>query len=289
MKIFSGDTESEKLWFDKLEKKIDPVKFSKSQLNNFSSLQKIRKHFKEANAKFEKNEFEDCMYEIAQGFKFDLVSTHYDILRIECLIMVGRFSVANDLIEKLQNKGDPSISYIRGLLQYHKDKHTDAIKNFENYQKYSEKCEKTPQFLIDRMKSDKTSQYLLESYQIQNIIDEIGTNKNIKLIDLYISDIDNVQIKKRLYYQRALLNKKLNKHQEVIEDCTNALDIDSLYQNPRVLRAQTYEKKFQYDDCTKDLKKLMEIDSKNYETQSGKKKNFISRKFTELFAIFENK
>lgn len=270
MKIFSGDIDSEKLWFDKLEN-VELVKLTDTQVKNILSLQKIRKHFEEANAKFDQNEFAECISEIEEGFKSGLISTHYDILRIECLIMVGRFSAANDLIEKLPNKGDPRISYIQGLWQYHIDQYAEAIKYFENYQKFCEKCDKTSQFLIGRKNHDKTSQYLIESYQIKDIMDEVTKNKDIKKIDPYILEIDNDEIKKRLYYQRALLNKMLNnKDQEVIHDCTKALVIDSKYQNPRILRAQTYTKIFEHEESANDFKILMEIDAKNFENNLGK-------------------
>lgn len=76
-------------------------------------------------------------------------------------------------------------------------------------------------------------------------------------------NIDDTKLLTSLLSNRAFANLKLSRHEDCIEDCTAAIEVDRYHVKSYYRRAQAHEQLKQYSDAVRDLHEVLRIDSKN--------------------------
>ena len=69
----------------------------------------------------------------------------------------------------------------------------------------------------------------------------------------------------KLYFNRATTSYKLDKPEDVIDNCDKALELDPTYTKALLRRAKTFMEAEKFEDAVRDYEKLVSGDARNRE------------------------
>merc|ERR1712232_359372 len=89
---------------------------------------------------------------------------------------------------------------------------------------------------------------------------------------IYLTPARDKKERAVLYSNRAACHQKIQRWDEVVSDCTKAIELDSEYVKAYCRRSNAYEQQQKWHDALEDLKKAIEFDptlkSKEYKRQA---------------------
>lgn len=203
-----------------------------------------------------KKNFRTALYFLDSALKISPACLKYKISKAECLTYLGRLDEAADIAVTVMKNDSASADaiYVRGLILYYQDNFDKAILHFErtlqldpDHRKAKDMRTKLKE-LKDKKEAGKTAfksgkfREALTLYSDALLIDPSNNNMNCKL-----------------YYNRALVNYKINNLRDSTLDCTKVLDIDAQYLKALLLRAKCYNELEKYDDCVRDYEAALKI------------------------------
>jgi tetratricopeptide (TPR) repeat protein len=97
--------------------------------------------------------------------------------------------------------------------------------------------------------------------------EQYSAKKYLEAYESYTEALEYAPLSKDFERQRAILfsNRaaclaELGRHEEVIEDCTRALDLDSTYVKALLRRMKAYEARDELDECLKDMDAVLALE-----------------------------
>lgn len=190
----------------------DPSNFAlKGEIQN---LKQLRMYEEKINQCYEKQDYRTCLFHLDSALKTAQACQRFKLMKAEVLTYLRRFEEANDIAIGIM-KIDPSncdAIYVRGLTLYYSDNLEKGIMHFERT------------LMLDpdhkKAKSMRTkSRSLKERKEQGNALFKSCKYREALAIYTEALAIDplNKDINSKLYYNRALVNTKVN-HAFFIED-----------------------------------------------------------------------
>ncbi|XP_055386394.1 dnaJ homolog subfamily C member 7 isoform X2 [Condylostylus longicornis] len=216
----------------------------------------LRNFEEKISQNYAKKNFRTALFFLDSALKISPACIKYKISKAECLTYLGRLDEAADIAVTAMKCDSTSADaiYVRGLILYYQDNFDKAISHFE----------RTLQLDPDH-KNAKEMRTKLKKLKDKK---ELGKNafkagKFREALQLYTEaleiDPSNNNMNCKLYYNRALVNSKINNLRDSIVDCTQVLDIDSQYLKAILLRARCYSELEKYEECVKDYEAALKI------------------------------
>ncbi|XP_019854968.1 PREDICTED: dnaJ homolog subfamily C member 7-like [Amphimedon queenslandica] len=211
-----------------------------------------------AEQEFDKSKFRECIFSLDQCLAVSPSCTRFRTLKAEALAKHGRLDDAvvlcNDLLRENNNNSDAI--YVKALALYYQDQTDKAHQFLMNVLKRDPDHKKAFQFR-------KRSKELLKKKEEGNTAYKSGSYQEAYEIYSDALQIDpyNRATNAKLYCNRALASQKLGKLTESIDDCTQAIELDEKYVKAYQRRATSYQLNEQHEECVRDWKKVMELDS----------------------------
>jgi len=181
----------------------------------------------------------------------------YKVMRAEAYCLLGKYSDAlSDVQNILRNDSINSDAlYVKGLCLYYQDFVDKA------YQHFNQVLRRDPDHKKARV-ALKKARHLQSKKQEGN--ECFSSGKYQEAFDIYsealMIDPCNKSTNAKLYYNRALVGSKLNQLEKAIEDCSQALELDSTYLKAYIKRARCYMDAEKYEEAVRDYEKVCKMD-----------------------------
>ncbi|TWW81881.1 ATP-citrate synthase [Takifugu flavidus] len=212
---------------------------------------------KMANFGFEKRDFRKVVFCMDRALAVASACHRFKIFKAECLALLGRYpeaqSVASDILRLDSTNADAL--YVRGLCLYYEDCIDKAVQFFiqalrmaPDHEKARLACRNAKAL---KAKKDEGNQAFKKfnfeaAYQLYT--------------EALAIDPNNIKTNAKLYCNRATAGAKLNKVNQTIEDCTNAIKLDDTYIKAYLRRAQSYMDTEQYEEAVRDYEKVYQTE-----------------------------
>lgn len=181
----------------------------------------------------------------------------YKVMRAEAYCLMGKYSdalrdVQNILIDDSLNS---DALYVKGLCLYYQD-YVDRA-----FQHFSQVLRRDPDHKKARLALKKAKH--LQSKKDEG--NEAFTRGKYQLAyDTYTEaltiDPRNKSTNAKLCYNRALVCSKLNQTEKAIEDCSQAVELDSTYLKAYIKRARCYMETEKFEEAVRDFEKVCKMD-----------------------------
>ncbi|XP_078281077.1 dnaJ homolog subfamily C member 7 isoform X2 [Rhinoraja longicauda] len=210
-----------------------------------------------AEIDFEKGDFRKVVYCMDRALEFAPGCHRFKILKAECLALLGRYpdaqSVASDILRMDSTNADAL--YVRGLCLYYEDCIEKAVQFFVQALKMAPDHEKA------RLACRNAKALRAKKEEGNRAFKEGSFDKAFELYTEALKiDPNNIKTNAKLYCNRGTVGSKLNKMQQAIEDCTNAIKLDDTYIKAYMRRAQCYIDTEQYDEAVRDYEKIYQTE-----------------------------
>lgn len=197
--------------------------------NLFSIYEKIEKLICNVFMSYNNNKYENCIDEINQIMTLTSENDNFKILKVECLILLGKHEQAIQILQNIvqNNVTSADITYLNSLIHYFEGNLDHCI------------------FLLRKSNLDnvKVKKIFFNSKSFKERMDNgrIFFNQNqfqdalIKYTEAINIDKTNKKVTSELYLLCAQCNFELRYWKDCISDCNDALKYDSTKSEARVL------------------------------------------------------
>lgn len=226
------------------------------------SLRQVRGLQESAQQCFDKEDYRTCVYHMDGALKISPACRKYQLLKAECLALLGRLTEAGDIAITIMQKeiSNADAIFVRGLTLYYGDNLDKGIIHFERTLALDPDHKKAK---IWRQKSKSLKE---KKEKGNELFKNLKYREALAMYNEALAiDPLNKDTNSKLYYNRALVNTKLGNLNDAVTDCTEALKINEKYLKAILKRAKCYYDLENYEECVKDyenalkLEKTMEI------------------------------
>lgn len=181
----------------------------------------------------------------------------YKVMRAEAYCMMGKYSDALTDVQSILR--DDSINsdalYVKGLCLYYQDFVDKA------YQHFNAVLRRDPDHKKARLALKKAKR--LQSMK-QEGNDFFSQGKYQEAYDIYTEALTidplNKSTNAKLYYNRALVGSKIDKTEQAIDDCSQAIELDHTYLKAYIKRGRCYMESEKYEEAVRDYEKVCKMD-----------------------------
>lgn len=221
------------------------------------ALKQLRMLEEKARDCYDKQDYRTCLYHMDNALKLSPVSRKYQLLRAECLALLGRLEEANDIAISIMQCESSNVDaiFVRGLTLYYGDNIDKGIMHFERAlaldpdHKHAKIWRSKAKSL--REKKEKGNE-LFKNFKFRDAL--------IMYTEALQIDPQNKDTNSKLYYNRALVNTKLGNNAEAIVDCTEALKINETYLKALLKRAKCYYDLEKFEECVADYEAALKME-----------------------------
>jgi len=254
LNLLLGDYAAALKCFEKvkeLEPKNDTVNVDIQNANAVKSFDE------KANESYKKGDYRRVVFLMDSALNHSSDSMHFKIAKAEALALLGRYQeaqeIANDCIFRDQTNVDAI--YVRGICLYYQDNADKAFQHFQRVLQFSPDFEKAKSFF----KKAKLQQSRKEAGNAA--FKEGKFDDALKLYTEALEvDLNNKLFKAVLYTNRATVLAKLNRLQDAIENCNNAIKLDDTYIKAYLRRAKYYLDTEDYEKSVADYEKICQME-----------------------------
>ncbi|XP_067824973.1 dnaJ homolog subfamily C member 7 [Heptranchias perlo] len=226
-------------------------------LTELKNAEAVLEYERMAEVDFEKGDFRKVVYCMDRALEFAPACHRFKILKAECLALLGRYpdaqSVASDILRMDSTNADAL--YVRGLCLYYEDCIEKAVQFFVQALRMAPDHEKA------RLACRNAKALRAKKEEGNRAFKEGSFDKAYELYTEALKiDPNNIKTNAKLYCNRGTVGSKLNKMQQAIEDCTNAIKLDDTYIKAYMRRAQCYMDTEQYEEAVRDYEKVYQTE-----------------------------
>lgn len=182
----------------------------------------------------------------------------FKLKKAEALGLLGRYQeaqeIANDILQREDSMNSDAL-YVRGLCLYYEDMVDKAFQHFQQVLRLAPDHSKAKEIY-------KKAKALKAKKEEGNTEFRLGNVQ--KAHDLYTEALEIDPLNKftnsKLYFNRATVSSKLNRMDDAINDCSNAIELDDTYIKAYLRRAKCYMDTEQYEEAVRDYEKIFKTD-----------------------------
>lgn len=230
---------------------------NKALSHEIQSLRSLRELEEKSKACYDNGDFRTCLYHTDNALKIAPACRKYQLLKAECLALLGRIQEANDIAISIMQRESANADaiYVRGLTLYYGDNLDKGIVHFERALVLD------PDHKKAKMMRQK-SKALKEKKEKGNELFKVGKHRDALVLYNEALAIDplNKDTNSKLYYNRALVNTKLGNLKDAVNDCNEALKINDKYLKAILKRAKLYYDLENYEECVRDYETALKME-----------------------------
>jgi len=183
--------------------------------------------------------------------------TQYKVRRAESLACLGRYQeaqeAANDMLRS--HSLNAGALYVKGLCLFYQDNIDKARQHFLQVLRVDPDHSKAKLAVkrakeLDNLKSKGNTAFTTGKYEeaLTLYTDALKVDPNNRLTNA------------KLHCNVAAVKMKLNKHEEALQSCTKAIDLDGTYIKAYARRATCYQELDQHEEAVRDCEKMHNMD-----------------------------
>lgn len=221
------------------------------------NLDAVSRLTKELDLAIEKADYRRALFCAERALTVATGSSHLRCRRAECLVYLGRYSEAQDIVHDMMRADSMDVDaiYVRGMCLYYQDEVEKAFNHFQQVLRLAPDHQRA-RGVYRMAKSLKTKK------EEGNLAFKKG--KLPEALQLYSEALEidpaNKSTNSKLYFNRATVQSRLNKTAEAIADCTKAIELDPSYVKAYLRRAKCYLQSEQYEESVRDYEKVCGLD-----------------------------
>uniref|UniRef100_A0A182PZF8 J domain-containing protein n=1 Tax=Anopheles farauti TaxID=69004 RepID=A0A182PZF8_9DIPT len=221
------------------------------------NLKQLRDFNEKAANSYDKKDYRTCLYHCDNAIKIAPGSIQNKLLKAECLAMLERFDEASNIAISIMQSHSTNADaiYVRGLTLYYGDNLDKGLLHFERAVMLDPDHKKAKAMRQKAKQLKEKKETGNEQFKSGNYRQALVTYSEALEVDSQNKDICS-----KLYYNRALVNSKLDNLREAISDCTSALSLNERYMKPLLQRAKLYYKMENFEEAVKDYEKALKTD-----------------------------
>jgi len=206
---------------------------------------------------YEKNDYRKVQYCSRCLLEYAPDCLQYKSLSAESMALSQNFSEAQILVNEILRKDQHNLEalYVRGICLYYQDQTEKAMNLFQQLLRTAPDFQKAKEIYRKAKSLEKQKQAGNDAFK---------KNDYAKASELYSQALNidtlNKLTNSKLYCNRALVNSKLKKYEECVDDCTKAIQLDPTYIKAYLRRAKCYMDMEQYEEAVRDYEKLTKMD-----------------------------
>ena len=210
-----------------------------------------------AETDFEKRDFWKVVFCMDRALEYAPACHRFKILKAECLAMLGHYPeaqcVASDILR--MDSTNAHALYVRGLCLDYEDCIEKAVEFFvqalrmaPDHEKACITCRNAK--ALKAKKEDGNKAFKEGNYKLacELYTEALGIDPN------------NTKTNAKLYCHQGMVNSKLRKLDDAIEDCTNAVKLDDTYIKSYLRRGQCYMDTEHYEEAVWDYEKVYQTE-----------------------------
>lgn len=233
--------------------------------SEIDTLKQLRTLEEKSRACYDRQDYRTCLYQMDNALKFAPASRKYQLMKAECLALLGRLDEANNIaITVMQcESSNADAIFVRGLTLYYGDNLSKGIMHFERAlaldpdHKHAKIWRSKAKSLRD--KKEKGNE-LFKNFKFRDAL--AMYNKALQVDPL------NKDTNSKLFYNRALVNTKLGNLADAVVDCNEALKINASYLKALLKRAKCYYDLEKFEQCVADYEAALKME-KSYEIKNS--------------------
>ncbi|XP_033320305.1 dnaJ homolog subfamily C member 7 isoform X2 [Bombus vosnesenskii] len=220
-------------------------------------LEYVKKFLKDADAAYNAKDYRKVVYCMDRCCDVSNRCTRFKLTKAECLVFLGRYQeaqeIANDILHL--DKQNADAIYVRAMCLYFQDNIDRAFAHFQQVLRLAPDHAKALEIYkraknLKKKKEEGNAAYEMEQY--------------LKAYQLYTEaltiDPQNIVTNAKLHFNKATVAAKLNRLNESVTECTEALKLDEKYLKALLRRAASYMELKEYEKAVRDLEKVYKMD-----------------------------
>ncbi|KAF0293586.1 DnaJ subfamily C member 7 [Amphibalanus amphitrite] len=211
----------------------------------------------ELDLSWQKGDYRRALFCAERALTVATGSSHLRVRRAECLVLLGRYSEAQDIVHDMLRADSMNADalYVRGMCLYYQDDVDKAFNHFQQVLRLAPDHQRARQVY-------RQAKNLKAKKEEGNLAFKKGSMPEALQLYTEALEIDplNKATNAKLYCNRATAQARLGNNQEAIADCSQAIDLDSSYVKAYLRRAKCYMLTEQYEEAVRDYEKVNTLD-----------------------------
>ncbi|XP_012227173.1 dnaJ homolog subfamily C member 7 isoform X1 [Linepithema humile] len=224
----------------------------------------VQKFLNDADAAYDAKDYRKVVYCMDRCCDISTSGTRFKLIKAECLALLGRYQEAQDIANDALHidKQNADAIYIRGMCLYFQDDVDRAFAHFQQVLRLAPDHAKALEIYkrakcLKKKKEEGNAAFKREQYQ-----------EAYKLYNEALTiDPHNIMTNAKLHFNKATVAFKLEKLNEAVAECTEALKLNENYLKALLKRATIYMKLEEYEEAVRDLEKACKMDKNDRETK----------------------
>jgi DnaJ family protein C protein 7 len=217
--------------------------------SNIEKWMKLKDLVKQAENYFKLNNYSSALYTIKQAISISPASVKFNLMKAEFLAMLGRHSQAQDITKEILEFDQLNIEalYLSALSLYYQDK---IEQSFQHFQTVLRLC---PDHSKANIVYQKARILLLKKQQGNEAFNKGNFQSACEIYSsaLLIDPLNKI-MNAKLYFNRCLARAKLNKLDQALDDCNQALNLNEDYMKARHKRAKLFMTKGMFEEAVRE-------------------------------------
>ncbi|KAL7749335.1 hypothetical protein RI367_005206 [Sorochytrium milnesiophthora] len=192
------------------------------------------------------------------GDKMDesILCTHWKLLRGQILCGLGDLDEAGAMASAIMRaeRGNVDALYLRGKVFYMQGETPRALAHLQQALTMDPDHQQTKLLLRKVRALESAKEEGNKAFQAQQYADAVRLYTHALTVDPA-----NTATNAKLYSNRATAHAKLDKHEEAIDDCTKALELDPKFYKVLLRRADCYNKLERYEAALQDYRAAQQV------------------------------
>ncbi|KAL5005699.1 hypothetical protein ScPMuIL_016857 [Solemya velum] len=211
-----------------------------------------------AEEEFNKGDFRTALFRMDRCLDQCTACVRFRVKKAELLSLLGRYQesqeLANDLLR--MDGMNPDAIYVRGMCLYYQDNVDKAFQHFQQVLRLAP----------DHIKAKETykkAKSLLAKKEEGNREFRKGNYKAALQLytDALLIDPNNRFTNSKLHFNKATVCSKIGQHEEAIQNCTKAIELDEDYLKAYLRRAKCQMEAEMYEEAVRDYEKILKMDT----------------------------